>query len=119
MSSASRSALSLGRAPRPPFAVRAPTAPVESRCCRGRTRPHRAPLTVDPATFIEELVGVDLADFRSPLAAELHPRGFVLRSDERKRATPLPHSRCAPRGGGAHTRTGGARETPPPPHAPH
>src|ERR1700674_2999417 len=88
--------LGLGRPPRAPGAVRAAAAPVEPRSCSRRTRPHRTTFAIDPAAFVEKLLGIDLADVRRPLAAELHPGRLVLRRDERERAAQLAHTRGAP-----------------------
>src|SRR5450759_5538252 len=83
----------LGRPPRTPFAVRA--AAIESRRGGCGTRPHRPAFSVVPATFVEQHLGIDLADVRRALATELDPRWLVLGSDERKRAAELAHARGA------------------------
>ena len=62
---------------------------------RGASVPrlHRPALAILPAAFVEQQVGVELADDRRALAAELDPRRLVLRRDERERTPGLAHAR--------------------------
>src|SRR5450759_4168079 len=70
-----------------------PAAVVDGRRLRGAVRRLRRPaaLPVSPAAFLQEPVGIQLADVGRALPAELDPCQLILRRDERQRAASLTH----------------------------
>src|SRR5713101_9278487 len=77
----------------PAGAAAAPRVPGRRRDCPRRGR--RPVLLVLPAALVQEQLGVQLANVRSPLAAELDPGELILGGHERQRASRDAHARGA------------------------